>query len=43
MIYYDQTYCEWIDVDSIMSNMTMEYNPVRIIHFLDPIDAKKLR
>ena len=29
----------WVDVDSIMSNKTMEYDPIREIFSIDPIDA----
>ena len=26
--HYDQGNCVWVDVDSIMSNVTMEYDPI---------------
>ena len=26
--HHDQTYCQWIDANSNMSNVTMEYDPV---------------
>ena len=38
--HYDQTYYKWVNVDSIMSNVTMEYDPFRQIYPLDPVDAK---
>ena len=40
--HYDQTNCKWVDVDSIMSNVKMEYDPVGKSYSLDPIDAKSL-
>ena len=40
--YYDQTYCKWVDVDSFMSNVTMEYDLVMMIFLIGPIDAKSL-
>ena len=38
--HYDQTICEWVDANSIMSNVTIEYDPVRKINSLDLVDAK---
>ena len=40
--HHDQTNCKWIDAYLIMSNVTMENDPVRKIHLLDPIDATSL-
>ena len=37
--HYDQTNCKWVNANSIMSNMTMEYDLVTKIYSLDPIDA----
>ena len=39
---YDQTYCKWVNANSIVSNVTMYYDMVRKISLLDPIDAKSL-
>jgi hypothetical protein len=38
--HYDQTIYKRLDANSIMSNVTMEYDPVRKINSLDLIDAK---
>ena len=39
---YDRIGCKWNNAYSIMSNVTMEYDPVRKNFMLDPIDAKNL-
>ena len=41
-LYNAQTYCKWVDANSIMSNVTMEYDPIRKIYSLDLVDAKSL-
>ena len=38
----DQLNSKWVDANSIMSNVTMDYDLVRKIYLLDPIDAKSL-
>ena len=38
----DQTYYQWVDEDAIMSNMTIEHDPIRKNYLLDPLDAKSL-
>ena len=40
--HYDQTNYKLVDVDSIKSNVTIEYDLLRKIYSLDPIDAKSL-
>ena len=40
--HYDQKGWIWIDAYSIMSNMNMEYDMIKKIHLLDPIDSKSL-
>ena len=40
--HYDQTNYEWVDAYSIMSNVMMEYDLVKKIYSLDPVDAKSL-
>ena len=40
--YYDQLDCKVVDAYSIVSNVTVEYVPVRKMYLLDPIDAKSL-
>ena len=40
--HYDQTTCKWVDVDSILSNVTTEYDLIRKIYWLHPVDAKSL-
>ena len=40
--HYDQTSCKWVDLDSIMSNVTMDFDPIRKMYLLDLVDAKSL-
>ena len=40
--HYNQRDCKWVDANTIMSNMTMGYDPVRKFYSLDLIDAKSL-
>ena len=40
--HYDQTNCKRIYANSIMSNVTMKYDPIRKIYLLNPVDAKSL-
>ena len=40
--HYDQTNFKWVDANSIMSNVTMEYALIRKIYSLDLVDAKSL-
>ena len=42
--HYDQTTCKWVDVDSILSNVTTEYDLIRKIYVTTeyPVDAKSL-
>ena len=40
--HFDHTYCKWVDVDSIVSNVTMEYVLVRKIYSFDLVHAKSL-
>lgn len=39
-VHSNQTYCKWVDAYSIMSHVTMEYDLVRKMYLLDPVDAK---
>ena len=38
----DQTNHKWVDAYSIMTNVMMEYDPIKNIYSLDPVDAKNL-